>query len=112
MHRAQISPSQLARACEVSPAAVSKWLNGETKRLQHSVALRVAGILRVDPDWLNSGATPVISDELLTYHHDVRLLVELKARMEADLRLIDELLKRTGTPAKPRPSNNTKKQSA
>lgn len=51
----QENASWLAAKSGVSPAAVGKWLSGETKMLKSEVLYAAAKALRVNPDWLRTG---------------------------------------------------------
>jgi transcriptional regulator with XRE-family HTH domain len=53
-----ISASDLARACGISPAAVSKWLDGRTKRLSAENYEAAAQKLGVRVFWLRTGKGP------------------------------------------------------
>lgn len=54
----KITPSELARACSVSPAAVTKWLDGQTKELKASNYADAARALGVREEWLRTGKLP------------------------------------------------------
>lgn len=51
-----ISASELARACSVSPAAVTKWKNGGKMSADNSAA--AARALGVREEWLRTGKLP------------------------------------------------------
>jgi hypothetical protein len=53
-----ISASDLSRACDVSPAAVSKWLDGTTKKLSAENYASAARALGVRDEWLRTGRLP------------------------------------------------------
>lgn len=53
-----ISMSDLARACGVSPAAVSKWLDGQTKELKAANYADASRALGVREEWLRTGKLP------------------------------------------------------
>jgi transcriptional regulator with XRE-family HTH domain len=55
---AEISASALARACDVSPAAVSHWLDGTTKKLSADNYASAARALGVREEWLRTGRLP------------------------------------------------------
>ncbi len=52
---AGISKSALAYACDVSPSAVTQWLNGDTKALKSATLLAAAKALNVNYEWLATG---------------------------------------------------------
>ena len=54
----EISASDLARSCNVSPAAVSKWLDGRTKHLKAETLHTASRALGVREDWLRTGKLP------------------------------------------------------
>lgn len=54
----EISASDLARACGVSPAAVSKWLDGTTKKLSADNYASTSRALGVREEWLRTGRLP------------------------------------------------------
>lgn len=54
----EISASDMARACGVSPAAVSKWLDGTTKKLSAENYASASRALGVRDEWLRTGRLP------------------------------------------------------
>jgi len=50
-----IKQVELARAAKVSTAAVSGWVNGNTKSIQAVYLFPVARALGVNPEWLGTG---------------------------------------------------------
>jgi transcriptional regulator with XRE-family HTH domain len=54
----KITASELARACGVSPAAVGKWKDGQTKELKASNYADAARALGVSETWLRTGKLP------------------------------------------------------
>lgn len=56
-----ITAADLARACDVRPASVSEWVNGPTKYLRGTSAVKAAHKLGVSVDWLTSGRGPMRS---------------------------------------------------
>lgn len=54
----EVNASELARACGVSPAAVSKWLDGTTKKLSADNYASAARALGVREEWLRTGRLP------------------------------------------------------
>jgi phage repressor protein C with HTH and peptisase S24 domain len=48
----------LARHVGIAAPSVTKWINGETKRLEGSNLLKAAAYLDCDPAWLSSGEGP------------------------------------------------------
>lgn len=57
MQEAKVNSSQLARACDVSPAAVYKWLNVAGK-LSADNLVAAARALGVSEEWLRTGKLP------------------------------------------------------
>lgn len=55
MHDAGMTAAELARACKISEPSVSNWVNGRTKTLKSSTALKAAAVLGVDVAWLAEG---------------------------------------------------------
>ena len=53
--RSGLSQAELGRAAGVTRGAVHQWLNGQTKKLDSSVAWAAAKALDVDPEWLATG---------------------------------------------------------
>lgn len=47
--------SELARRVGISASAVTQWCNGDTARLDHSVAEKTASVLGVTVKWLTTG---------------------------------------------------------
>ena len=50
------SQAELARACGVASASVADWFSGQTKTLKAGSLLAAARYLRVRPEWLQTGA--------------------------------------------------------
>lgn len=63
----------LARACGISPAAVSGWFSGKTKSISASNLIGAANYFKIEPDWLVRGE-PMIT----TWH-----LMGRREKMEA-----------------------------
>lgn len=55
----KIIATELARACGVSDAAVSKWLDGTTKKLSADNYAAAARALGVRDEWLRTGRLPM-----------------------------------------------------
>lgn len=51
---AEILPADLARACDISPSAVSKWFDN-VKELKAAHVFAVAKLCKVDAEWLATG---------------------------------------------------------
>ena len=49
----------LARSCQVTPAAVSQWVSGQTKNLRLENLFSAADYLGVEPRWLATGEGPM-----------------------------------------------------
>lgn len=62
MGQAKLSQVDLARACGVKPPSVHGWLNGKAKFLRGENLLRAARALKVNQDWLATGAGPMRAD--------------------------------------------------
>jgi transcriptional regulator with XRE-family HTH domain len=93
MKLARVSPTQLARDCELSSVAVHKWLSGKTVALRHETCLKAAAILRVNAEWLNTGRGDRSSETAREYH-DVDVLLDLKTQLEGGLAVINSMLER------------------
>lgn len=59
------SQNGLAKACGVSPSAVSQWISGETKGLKPENLIYASRYLRTTPEWLAVGEGPEDLDEVL-----------------------------------------------
>lgn len=97
----EITASELARACHVSPAAVGKWLNGTTKKLHAETLIDAARALGVSQDWLRTGKLPrERSSDLEARDADkvMRLLEAMQAPL-AELSAAILALKKTRSPA-------------
>lgn len=62
--RADKKPAQLAEACDISPAAVSDWLNGKTKNLKGANLYAAARFLDVNAEWLATGHGPMTNSSI------------------------------------------------
>src|SRR5438132_14062620 len=58
LEHAKINAAQLSRQSGLTPAAISKIVNGKTEEMQASTAFKVARLCRVDPEWLATGHGP------------------------------------------------------
>lgn len=56
--RAQVTQQDIADACGITTAAISKWENGKTEDVFADHIFCVADFLRVDPRWLATGRGP------------------------------------------------------
>ena len=54
-----ITQVEIARYCGISPASITKWVDGRTKRLDGSNLIRAAQLLGVTPLWLAEGRGPM-----------------------------------------------------
>lgn len=98
----EISASDLARACDVSPAAVSKWMDGRTKALKADTLASAARALGVREEWLRTGKLPrerQNADEDRQVDRVITILEELRDPLAALAAAIDQLSK-----ARPRPA--------
>lgn len=75
--------SALAKACNVSRATVTDWLNGDIKELKADSLLRAAGFLGVRPEWLLWDEAPMRPQALTA---DERELLALWRKMDDDQR--------------------------
>jgi len=101
----EITASDLARACDVSPAAVSKWLDGRTKTLKAETLASAARALGVREDWLRTGKLPREregADEDRQLERVMGLLEELKEPLAALATAIDALSKARSEPTRKR----------
>lgn len=55
MNHATLQRVDLAKACGISSAAVTKWFNGQTKNLAMAHLFAVADACRVNARWLGTG---------------------------------------------------------
>lgn len=55
MHNPRIRNVDLAKACNLSPPAITEWTSGKTRSITGDNLLRAARYLKVSPDWLASG---------------------------------------------------------
>lgn len=104
----EISASDLARACDVSPAAVSKWLDGRTKALKADTLASAARALGVREEWLRTGKLPrerQNAEEDRQVDRVITLLEDLRGPLAALAGAIDQL-------SKARPASARKRQSA
>lgn len=75
---------ELATACEVSPGAVTQWVNGTTKNIRINHLIKAADFLDVSIRWLGSGEGPVTDTD--------QVLREIPGDLRAD---IEKLIERT-----------------
>ena len=59
----QITRPQLADACNISAAAVSKWFTGNTQDMKASHVFAVARLCGCDAEWLATGHGPAPGQE-------------------------------------------------
>jgi transcriptional regulator with XRE-family HTH domain len=100
-----VSASDLARACNVSPAAVSKWLDGRTKDLKADTLAAAARALGVRDDWLRTGRLPrerTGAQEDRQVDQVISILEDLRAPLAALATAIDALTKVREPAKKPR----------
>jgi transcriptional regulator with XRE-family HTH domain len=55
MEHAKKKQSDLAKACDISTAAVAKWFGGSAKNLKMEHLFAVSDLCRIDPRWLATG---------------------------------------------------------
>lgn len=75
---------ELANACEVSPGAVTQWVNGTTKNIRINHLIKAADYLDVSIRWLGTGEGPVTDTD--------QVLREIPGELRAD---IEKLIERT-----------------
>lgn len=51
----RFSKAQLAKECDISRAAVAKWFNERTKKIEAEYVFKLARLMNVDPEWLATG---------------------------------------------------------
>jgi transcriptional regulator with XRE-family HTH domain len=101
----KITASDLARSCDVSPAAVSKWLDGRTKALKAETLAAAARALGVREDWLRTGKLPREregAEEDRQLERVMGLLEELRGPLAALAGAIDALSKARSEPQRKR----------
>ena len=104
----EISASDLARACDVSPAAVSKWLDGRTRALKAETLASAARALGVRDEWLRTGRLPrerQNAEEDRQVDRVIGLLEDLRGPLSALATAIDQL-------TRARPVSSRKRESA
>lgn len=104
----EISASDLARACDVSPAAVSKWLDGRTKALKADTLASAARALGVREEWLRTGKLPrerQNADEDRQVDRVISLLEDIRDPLAALANAIEAL-------SKARPASARKRERA
>jgi transcriptional regulator with XRE-family HTH domain len=104
----EISGSDLARACGVSPAAVSKWLDGQTKELKAANYVDAARALGVREEWLRTGKVPRERDadgDDRQLEHVMDLLEDLRSPLAALAAALEQI-------SKARPENGRKRRKA
>lgn len=90
----EISASDLARACDVSPAAVSKWLDGRTRALKADTLASAARALGVREEWLRTGKLPrerQNADEDRQVDRVISLLEDIRGPLAALASAIEQL---------------------
>lgn len=101
MKEAGVNATELADACGVSSAAVSKWMSGATKNLTADNSAAVARSLGVREEWLRTGRLPrerQHGEEERGVEKVLRLLEELKEPLAAVATAINELSELRGSP--------------
>lgn len=59
MREPEVTVTELARACGITPPSVSNWLSGKTKQLEGTNLYRAALKLNVSQLWLAEGRGPM-----------------------------------------------------
>lgn len=99
----EITASDLARACGVSPAAVSKWLDGQTKQLKAQNYVDAARALGVREEWLRTGRLPkerAHAEDERRIDQVIEILGRLRGPLSDLLSAIDELSRPEQPPRK------------
>jgi transcriptional regulator with XRE-family HTH domain len=92
MREAGVNAAQLADACGVTAAAVSKWLSRETRTLSADNYAAAARALGVNETWLRTGKLPRERDkQVAQLEHLQDALMELRDPLAAVLAAIDAL---------------------
>lgn len=60
MDHAKVRQADLAKACEISTAAVAKWFGGTAKNLKMEHLFAVADLCRIEARWLATGSGPMV----------------------------------------------------
>jgi len=103
-----IKATELAQACDVSDAAVSKWLDGGTKKLSADNYAAAARALGVREEWLRTGRLPMereFGDQEREIDQIVQLLDGLQEPLSELVKVIDRL-------RQARPRQGVKRQKA
>lgn len=98
-----MNAAQLSRQSGLTPAAISKIVNGKTEEMQASTAFKVARLCRVDPEWLATGHGPApgekptkpfnVKTEFEVKHLDLlRMYKRLPAEIRGPIRAMIETL--------------------
>lgn len=84
-----VTNAQIATACHISAAAVSKWFSGASKKIKTEHVFIVARLYNVDPEWLALGRgkpdrkSGTASNEFEDKHID---LLRMYKRLPGDIR--------------------------
>jgi len=90
----EVNASELARACKVSPAAVSKWLDGRTVTLKAATFAAASRALGVREEWLRTGRLPKdreAAEEERQTDQIIAILRDLREPLSALSQAIDAL---------------------
>lgn len=79
LDRAKIGVPELAAAMGVSPSSIYQILSGETKSMKGANLVAAAKKLRVEPEWLGSGAGPMIVINIPDLSSDQVRILQLDA---------------------------------
>lgn len=91
MKDADVKPSALAHECQISAAAVTKWLNGDTKKLSAANYAAAARALGVRDEWLRTGKLPRERDAANMQMEGLQAAMSgLREPLAALLAIIDE----------------------
>lgn len=91
MKHAKVKQADLAKACKISTAAVTKWFGGTAKNLKMEHLFAVADLCQVEPRWLGTGAGTMLRTKGdAGTHQDIpqrRLdLLQMYSRLPAEVR--------------------------
>lgn len=105
MRDKKVTLSELARACQVSPAAVSKWLDGKTKKLTAENYVKAGRALGVREEWLRTGKLPRDREhgqEERQFDQVIELLQQLRGPLASLSSAIEQLVPAAASGAKKR----------
>jgi transcriptional regulator with XRE-family HTH domain len=116
LERSQVSRAQLAEACGVSTAAISKWLSNDTKNLKSENLFTAAELCVVNAKWLATGRDTPFTGIPAAYTQiagpDLQIARELSELGDKKLRdVISELIKSKQSAAQERAGSRGSRRS-